>query len=421
MASTPLTLAALATSAVPGLHVLGARLHSDGGADEYTAAVVVAEDEELIIRVPRNSAAEVRQSGELLGLAALADGARSALPFSVPETRGITRAGDTRAVVTTFLPGGRITAEALESDALLLQPVAEAIAAIHLLPVSIVQQAGLPMRSSEEVREQASRLVARAEETRLLPETVHMHWEQALASARLWDFAPAVVHGSLDADQLLISDDRVSGVLGWSELSVGDPAIDLSWLLAAGSEVLDAVLSRYSVSRGMLGIRELRARAILHHQLEVAKWLLHGVEAHDESIIDDAVGMLDRLVDRLGRMGSAAPLQADPVLSEGEVRQLLDEMPEVPGDPRTETAEFEALDEDRQFVVDPDFREDPADGDSGSGDPGSGVPESGEQAPTGDSEAPAAAESTPADETPADETPAGEQLTEPLDPLEREE
>lgn len=355
MASTPLTLAALATSAVPGLHVLGARDHSAGGDGDYTAVVVVTEDCELIVRVPRNAAAEARQSGELMGLAALAEGARSTLPFQVPETLGVTRAGETRAVVSTFLPGGRVSAESLEADALLLQPVAETIAAIHSLPPSLVLQSGLPMRSSEDIREQASRLVARTAATRLLPETVHTHWETVLRTAPLWDFAPTVVHGSLSADQLLVSDERISGVLGWSELSVNDPAIDLSWLLAAGPEVLDAVLTRYAVHRGVGQLRELRARAEFHHELEVARWLLHGVESHDDAIIEDGVAMLDRLVDRLNRSGSTRPLHA--ALSGEEVERLLEEMPEVPADPRSETAEFEALDEDRAFFADTDFLE----------------------------------------------------------------
>ncbi|MFC7765615.1 hypothetical protein [Leucobacter soli] len=105
MSSTPLTLAALATSAVPGLQVVGAREHTLDGEGAFSSAVLLTEDAELIVRVPRISSAEVRQSAEMLGQAALADGARSALPFQAPETLGITRAGETRAVVSTFLPG----------------------------------------------------------------------------------------------------------------------------------------------------------------------------------------------------------------------------------------------------------------------------------------------------------------------------
>ncbi|MBN9612509.1 MAG: phosphotransferase, partial [Actinobacteria bacterium] len=194
MSSTPLTLAALATSAVPGLQVVGVRAHTLDGGGAFNSAVIITDDAELIVRVPRDASSEVQQSAEMLGLAALADGARTALPFGVSETLGMTRAGDTRAVVSTFLPGGRIDAGDLEHDALLLQPIADALAAIHQLPTSLVQQAGLPMRTAEEVRESAVRLVARAAETRLLPDTVHARWLEVLASARLWDFAPTVIH-----------------------------------------------------------------------------------------------------------------------------------------------------------------------------------------------------------------------------------
>lgn len=355
MANTPLTLAALATSAVPGLQVSQARSHGGDGANQSVAAVIATNEGDLIVRVPTSVASEVRQSGELLGTAALADGSRQTLPFAVPETRGVVAAGETRAVVTTFLTGEHVRGETIEADALLLQSIAESISAIHGLPASLVLQAGLPVRSAEDIREQCDRLIARAAQTRLLPETVHLHWKGVLEAPALWDFAPTVTHGSLDVDQLLVSEDRVTGILGWAELSVGDPAFDLSWLLASGDDVLDAVLARYATVRSVTGLRELRARAVFHQQLAVAKWLLHGVEQHDQSIIDDAVEMFDRLVDRLSRSG--ATHEAPASLSADEVDRLLDEVPEVSVDPRSETAEHEALDEDREFLIESDFAE----------------------------------------------------------------
>ena len=361
MVSTPLTLAALATSAVPGLEVVAYRAHASGGADDFASAVLSTGQGELIVRVPRNSTAEVRQSGEMLGLSALTEGARAALPFQVPETLGLTRAGDTRAVVSTFLPGAHIASGALESDALLLQPIADALAAIHRLPITTVQQAGLPVRAAEDVRTLAVRLVERAAETRLLPDLVRTRWQEALDSARLWDFAPTVVHGSFDADQLLVDDDRISGVLGWDALSVGDPALDFAWLLGIDQQVFDAVLARYFGTRGTAGSTELRGRARFHHELEVARWLLHGVESHDDAVVDDAVTMLDRLVDRMARLGTPVSRQHTPASSE-EVERLLEDLPEVSSDPRSETAEYEALDEDRMFTADDDFADDDSTG-----------------------------------------------------------
>lgn len=402
MARTPLTLAALATSAVPGLNVLGTRAHTGDGDGEFTSAVLVTDEEDLIIRVPRTSGAEVRQSAELLGLAALAEGAREALPFTVPIPRGITRAGDTRAVVTTFIPGDRVAAEDIESDALLLQPIAEAVAAIHSLPTQLVHQGGLPARSAEDVRTQAMRLVERAAHTHLLPDTVRRRWEHTLASRELWDFAPAVVHGSLTAEQLIVTDDRIVGILGWDALAAGDPAIDLAWLLASGADALDAVLARYAIQRGVTGVRELRARAQFYHQLEVARWLLHGVDTHDSAVIDDAVGMFDRLVDRLTSLGAPVPERSP--LSGPEVAQLLDEVPAVGTDPRSETAEYEALDEDRMFHVDTDFIEPLPAGDV---DGSAAEPERDAAAVSPRAAEPGAASAAP-----------DEQPTQPIDPLE---
>ena len=78
MATTPFTLAALATSAVPGLVVTGTRTHTMDGEGEFTAAVLTTETGDVIVRVPVSPAAEVKQSAELLSIAALAEGAGSA-------------------------------------------------------------------------------------------------------------------------------------------------------------------------------------------------------------------------------------------------------------------------------------------------------------------------------------------------------
>lgn len=353
MASTPFTLAALATSAVPGLEVTGTRPHTSGSGGAFTSAVLSTDRGEAIVRVPANSAAEVQQSAELLGIAALAGGARSSLPFSVPETLGVTRAGDTRAVVSTFLLGSPASIALLETSSDLLRDTAEAIAAIHSLPTAIVRDSGLPDRGAAEVRTLATRLVQRAAETGMLPATVRQRWNEVLEASRVWSFETTVVHGSLAPESLLVDESGLRGVIGWHALGTGDPAEDLAWLLDAESGTFEAVLARYSTKRGLSGQRELTARARFYHELEVAKWLLHGFDTHDQGIIDDAVSMLDRLVDRLSILGTVVPQRE--VLSEQEVERMLDETPEIDYDSRSETAEFESLDEDRAFGADFDF------------------------------------------------------------------
>jgi aminoglycoside phosphotransferase (APT) family kinase protein len=51
-------------------------------------------------------------------------------------------------------------------------------------------------------------------------------WEHALAAPD-WSEPPVWVHGDLDARNLLVRDGRITGVIDWSCLCVGDPACDV--------------------------------------------------------------------------------------------------------------------------------------------------------------------------------------------------
>ncbi len=353
MASLPLTLAALATSAVPGLSAVAVRQHQLAS-DDYSAAILTTEDSEVVMSVPRTQQAETTQSASVLGISALSDGARSELPFEVPRVLGITRAGETRAVAQTFIPGFHFDVGDLESDALLIDSLANSIAAIHTLPRSIAQQGGLPNRSAKDQRLAVTRIVDRAAATRNLPETVLHRWTEVLEASEVWDFAPSIVHGTLSGDTVLVEEENVVGILDWSGLSVGDPASDLAWLHEAGPDVFEAVASRYFSRCSTGDSKAFRSRANFYHELEIARWLLHGIDIHDQEVIDDAVGMLDQLVDRLSFID--APFEAHQQLSEAEAIDLLDRTPEV-SDRFSETASYEALDEDRMFGVDTDFIE----------------------------------------------------------------
>ncbi|MBC9935536.1 MULTISPECIES: phosphotransferase [unclassified Leucobacter] len=354
MASTPLTLAALATSAVPDLAVHGASGVAAGPSGSFLSALLESDRGRLIVRVPRTATAEAEQSGELLGRSALTAGTRAQLPFAVPETLGLTRAGESRAVVSTFLVGEHFSVSDLADDSLLLQPIAEAISAIHRLPPSTVQQAGLASRTAAEARAASARLVERAEATRMLPSTVAARWAEVLQAAELWEFAPTVVHGSLDDTQLLVSDDQVVGVLGWSELHISDPADDFAWLAGAETGVLCAVVARYAALGDSADGERLLARAAFAHELDVARWLLHGVEQHDTGIVNDAVAMLDRLVDQLPSLSQ--PLLPHSVLDVAQVDDLLDDTPRV--DERVhDTSASDVFDDERVFFADTDFIE----------------------------------------------------------------
>jgi aminoglycoside phosphotransferase (APT) family kinase protein len=61
---------------------------------------------------------------------------------------------------------------------------------------------------------------------------VAAEWERALA-APPWDGPPVWHHGDLDARNWLVRDGRISGVIDWGSMGVGDPACDVmaAWKL----------------------------------------------------------------------------------------------------------------------------------------------------------------------------------------------
>jgi aminoglycoside phosphotransferase (APT) family kinase protein len=89
-------------------------------------------------------------------------------------------------------------------------------------------------------------LAERDEETRYWlarfdgDQSVTAEWERALA-APPWDGPPVWHHGDLDVRNWLVRSGRISGVIDWGSMGVGDPACDVmvAWKLHSG-EARDA-------------------------------------------------------------------------------------------------------------------------------------------------------------------------------------
>ncbi|MFZ7088290.1 phosphotransferase [Curtobacterium sp. RRHDQ10] len=325
MAGSHFTLAALATTAVPGLVVTGTKALGSPSAGDYESAVLrVADDASLTIRRPRSQRAEARQSADLVAIRALSAGIRTRLPFGVPEYRGQAPIGQTRAIVATHVPGSPLSMRALIDRPDLATSVGRAAAAIHALPTSFVTDAGLPSLTPFEVLRSAVSVMDRAVSTGLVPAALQERWEGAAKDQQLWQFTPTVVHGALGPDVVLVEGDAVTGVLGWGELRLGDPARDLAWVLGGrDGQAFETVLASYTTNGGGRD-RQLPQRARVHHELETAQWLLHGVQVKSTEVVDDAVAMMHRLADQV-HSPSAAPLQgvSPETMEIGEVEQLL--------------------------------------------------------------------------------------------------
>ena len=311
---SPLTLAALATAAITGLDVThAAPLGSTGG--EVDSALLSARDgRTLVIRVPRTASAESEQSADLVAIRALSDGVRARLPFGVPRMLGQAPIDGTRAIVSEFVDGTSAVLERITPG--IAASIGQAIAAIHALPTSVVADVGLPQLRAIDVMREAVITLDRAAATGLVPAALLRRWEGAAQDSALWQFTPTVINGALSASSFLVVGDSVTGLLGWARLQVGDPARDLFWMLGASNpDVPETGFDAYHQARGMHD-RQVGRRAVFAAELELARWLLHGTERRSTEIVDDAVGMLHALLDRVSG-DLTNPLSAQPAPAAG--------------------------------------------------------------------------------------------------------
>jgi aminoglycoside phosphotransferase (APT) family kinase protein len=134
-------------------------------------------------------------------------------------------------------------------------------------------------------------------------------WEEALEDVSLFRFHPTVIHGSISDQALFVKNSSISGVAGWSSLSIADPAEDLKYLAggALPSTYEDALLN-YRAARS-LADENISQRAILYSEIELASWLNHCLQLGDAAMIAEAQSMLDDLAEQLAA-GALKPLRA---------------------------------------------------------------------------------------------------------------
>ena len=326
MAKSPLILAALAKDAVRHLdfvQVKSLNAGADGAFD--TALLTATTGEHYVVRIANTQSAGAEQEVELQALRALGAEGRASLPFKITTLLGETKDDKGgRALIFDFVYGSPIDVSSIDGGSELARNIGLAIAAIHKLPLTVVENAHLPEFQPEDVLRARIAELDRFAATGKVPSALLSRWESVLEDSTLFRFQPTVVHGSLNGDTVLEDAGReVAGVLAWSSLKISDPAEDLSWIMGSENDPFaDAVLAAYSANRPGVD-PSIRQRAIMYSEFERARWLMHGVNKGDQSIIDDAVEMLNTLAGDveagvIGRLTAApiAAMVAAPVVEE---------------------------------------------------------------------------------------------------------
>ena len=304
----------MATAAVPGLTPTAVSSAPDDPADFDSALLLDSEGKRWRVRSPRHAEASARLETEFLVLRAFAPGIRAELPFLMPTVAGTVRQGPLSTFVYSHLAGSTRSVEDLgAASPAVAREIGAALAAIHDLPHSLVSNADLPSYTPNEFRQRRLNELDQAATTGKIPPLLLRRWEHALEDVSLWRFNPCVVHGDLHEDNLLVDGDRVTAVTGWTDLRIGDPADDMAWLVASNDQdFVDAVLGHYTSARRDVPDAHLLRRAALSAEFALAQYLVKGLAAGNEEMIDEAESMLTVLAEDVAEHGGQ-PISVEPL------------------------------------------------------------------------------------------------------------
>ncbi|GAA1967001.1 hypothetical protein GCM10009817_03610 [Terrabacter lapilli] len=304
MTRSPLFLAALASSAVPGLDPVRVQGVATRPGDLFEIAYVQdSQDRRWVVKAPCTAAA-----GAMLDdVSALSGLLGRRIEIAIPMVRGYSPVPEGRAAVYLRLPGRPLDFAALDAGPLAAE-VGRALGHIHNIDHLVLEEAGRPTYDAEAHRRRQLSELDRAAATGHVPTGLLTRWEHALEDVSLWRFAPSAVHGTLTGDNVLASfeddDDastgRVRGVLAWEESRIADPADDFAELASvAPARTLDAVLDAYAATRIERPDVHLVRRARLAAEMAPLRRLLRALSAGELDVVESTAEQLRALEARV--------------------------------------------------------------------------------------------------------------------------
>jgi aminoglycoside phosphotransferase (APT) family kinase protein len=310
---SPAYLAALASTAVPGLDPASARgVRRREGEDIEVAFVTDTAARQWVVRLPLTAAAGARMDATAALLALLA----RRLPFHVPVPKGSVAVPEGNAVVYPYLPGRPLDLSALPAGPGLAAELGRTVAAIHNLDRGLYEEAGVPAYDAQTSRARHLADLDRGAATGHVPGRLLSRWERALEDVTLWRFAPTPIHGSLTGRSVLtVFDDEkdassghIRAVTGWEAATVADPAEDLADIVTqASAAAVDSVLEGYANSRIERPDPHLRRRARLLSEMGTLRLLLTAVGSGDSEVTTKHAAALRRLEEQTGDDDLAPP------------------------------------------------------------------------------------------------------------------
>lgn len=299
---TPLELAALATVAMPGLKVAGLRPPSYSDEVLSVTGIIDTKGNRWTVSCPHDTIGGLDSEVQFTVLGRLAKAHdHQRIPFDVPRPAGSTHTAEgDRVLVHKDLGGRAMTEEDFEDSQILPVSLGRSLAALHNLPELIYTGANLPAYTAAECRTRHLAVLDEAARATVIPANLWERWETALENVSLWRFATAPLHADLELESIIVTNGSVTALTGFHGAHIGDPAMDISWVLARSSDAfLERFREAYSMQRSGTDLH-LFTRAQLISELALVRWLVHGLRADDPDIVEEAREMLADLSADLG-------------------------------------------------------------------------------------------------------------------------
>jgi aminoglycoside phosphotransferase (APT) family kinase protein len=298
MSLTPEAVRGAIEAAFPALAVEGCRSLGEGW--DSAAWLVNAA---LIFRFPKRAAVARALGREIVLLPALAP----TLPVAIPRFTYVAERGAPTDPVLPFvgyplLPGVFLDElpGALHEASPLLPQLADFLRALHRFSPTRAVAAGLPAVDwaawVAHWEQFAARLMI-GEAARFTPATriwlVAFH-DALLAELRRAERPIALLHHDLALEHLLVTPEgtKLTGVIDWGDIALGDPALDFVGIArACSAATLDTFLTAYGPVDD-----EFRRRISWYKCLAPFHLLGYGLEIADAAIVAEAVEVIESLV-----------------------------------------------------------------------------------------------------------------------------
>nr|WP_246598350.1 phosphotransferase [Nocardia tengchongensis] len=170
--------------------------------------------------------------------------------------------------------------------------VAEFVDAVHAFPVGRARE--VEVAEWDTRREFASDLeLVRAQVIPLLPAADGRRlldlWDEFLSTDRNFEYEPMLIHADVSVDHLLVTGDRITGVIDFGDVRIGDPDYDLCYLwTGAGPEFVRQVQE----FRGQPFDDRLIAKLRFWERSDRAIDILHAIEHRLPDFRDESVHAL---------------------------------------------------------------------------------------------------------------------------------